>query len=393
MTIPGVLAGATRRQPLDRRTHGPWRNLMRRIPDPAIRTPRTLRNQNLAEPGGTLRNPVEPRTIRPMIPLGQFRDTFIIAVDDEGIAIIDQHVAHERVLFEQVMERLTAGPLESQRLLTPMLIELSPAQRQALMPHAADARAVRHRDRGVRRRQRAAVGACRRCWIRRQCEAAVRALAEDLEGLDGGSRRRGRAAPDRRDDGVPRGREGELSADAGEDALHPRGAAPHGVFERLPARPPGRAAASRGARSRRTSSGSDGLVSRLSLRSQVSGLRSGLWSLVSGLWSLVGLRSLDQTRQDRRPSPEPRAARVPSPESRAPESSQSCQPDASFGVRKADARSHLSQPHPESPVRSFKSSGACALPGWGRRPLVRALRRKPVTRRARVSTPVQEWYA
>ena len=44
-----------------------------------------------------------------MIPLGQFRDTFIIAVDDEGIAIIDQHVAHERVLFEQVMERLTAG--------------------------------------------------------------------------------------------------------------------------------------------------------------------------------------------------------------------------------------------------------------------------------------------
>ena len=44
-----------------------------------------------------------------MIPLGQFRDTFIIAVDDEGIAIIDQHVAHERVLFEQVMERLTAA--------------------------------------------------------------------------------------------------------------------------------------------------------------------------------------------------------------------------------------------------------------------------------------------
>ena len=48
-----------------------------------------------------------------MIPLGQFRDTFIIAVDDEGIAIIDQHVAHERVLFERVMERLTTGRLES----------------------------------------------------------------------------------------------------------------------------------------------------------------------------------------------------------------------------------------------------------------------------------------
>ena len=42
-----------------------------------------------------------------MMPLGQFRDTFIIAVDADGIAIIDQHVAHERVLFERVMERLT----------------------------------------------------------------------------------------------------------------------------------------------------------------------------------------------------------------------------------------------------------------------------------------------
>ena len=58
-----------------------------------------------------------------MIPLGQFRDTFIIAVDDEGVAIIDQHVAHERVLFERVMERLTAGRLESQRLLVPMLLD------------------------------------------------------------------------------------------------------------------------------------------------------------------------------------------------------------------------------------------------------------------------------
>ena len=48
--------------------------------------------------------------IRPMIPLGQFRDTFIVAVDDEGIAIIDQHVAHERVLFERVMQRLDERP-------------------------------------------------------------------------------------------------------------------------------------------------------------------------------------------------------------------------------------------------------------------------------------------
>ena len=73
-----------------------------------------------------------------MMPLGQFRDTFIIAVDEEGIAIIDQHVAHERVLFERITERLTSGRLESQRLLEPMLVELSPSGRQALLAHAAD---------------------------------------------------------------------------------------------------------------------------------------------------------------------------------------------------------------------------------------------------------------
>ena len=91
---------------------------------------------------------------RPLIPLGQFRDTFIIAIDDEGICIIDQHVAHERVLFERIMERLTAGALESQRLLVPMLLDLAPAERDALLARDRGARASRVRDRGVWRRHR-----------------------------------------------------------------------------------------------------------------------------------------------------------------------------------------------------------------------------------------------
>ena len=74
----------------------------------------------------------------PLIPLGQFRDTFIVAVDNDGVAIIDQHVAHERVLYEQVMHRLTDGPLEGQRLLEPILLELPPGQREALAAHGAD---------------------------------------------------------------------------------------------------------------------------------------------------------------------------------------------------------------------------------------------------------------
>ena len=117
-----------------------------------------------------------------MIPLGQFRETFIIAVDDEGIAIVDQHVAHERVLFEQVMERLTSGRMESQRLLTPILLELSPAQREALRQHApALARfGLELEDFGGDSVRLSAVPAL---LAPAECEAAVRALAEDLEGL------------------------------------------------------------------------------------------------------------------------------------------------------------------------------------------------------------------
>ena len=43
-----------------------------------------------------------------MVPLGQLRDTFIVAIDSEGLLIVDQHVAHERILYEQVLERLTS---------------------------------------------------------------------------------------------------------------------------------------------------------------------------------------------------------------------------------------------------------------------------------------------
>jgi DNA mismatch repair protein MutL len=131
---------------------------------------------------------LEPRTtesLRPMMPLGQFRDTFILAVDSEGIAIIDQHVAHERVLFERFMERLTAGRLDSQGLLEPLLVELSPEGRQALLSHSADldrlgfgvddfgGETIRLTALPALLRQEDAVG-------------AIRALAEDLEGLDRG---------------------------------------------------------------------------------------------------------------------------------------------------------------------------------------------------------------
>jgi DNA mismatch repair protein MutL len=122
-----------------------------------------------------------------MMPLGQFRDTFIIAIDDEGLAIIDQHVAHERVLFEQVMEKLTSGRLESQQLLMPIVIEMSPAQRQALAAHTSTLErfGLEIEEFGGDSLRLSAVPAV---LDPAECEAAVRALAEDLEGLDRGSR-------------------------------------------------------------------------------------------------------------------------------------------------------------------------------------------------------------
>ena len=124
--------------------------------------------------------------IRPMTPLGQFRDTFIIAVDDEGIAIIDQHVAHERVLFEQVMERLTSGRAESQRLLVPVILQLSGAQRDVLTAHAADLErfGFELEEFGGDSVRLIATPAL---LDHQRADAVLRALAEDLEGLDRGS--------------------------------------------------------------------------------------------------------------------------------------------------------------------------------------------------------------
>jgi DNA mismatch repair protein MutL len=70
-------------------------------------------------------------------PLGQIRNSFILAVNDDGLWIVDQHVAHERVLFERVLKQRAAQRVESQRLLMPIVLELSPAQ-QAVFAEISD---------------------------------------------------------------------------------------------------------------------------------------------------------------------------------------------------------------------------------------------------------------
>ena len=127
-----------------------------------------------------------PELLRPMVPLGQFRNTFIIAADEEGLAIIDQHVAHERILFEQIAERLTTRTIESQRMLTPVVLELGPGEHQTLLQHEAALAAFGFEiaDFGGTSLSVSAVPALLEFT---RSETALRALASDLDGLSPGA--------------------------------------------------------------------------------------------------------------------------------------------------------------------------------------------------------------
>ena len=72
--------------------------------------------------------PANLNSLTSLKPLGQLRESFILAVNDEGLWIVDQHVAHERVLFEKILREREVERVERQRLLMPMLVDLQPHQ-------------------------------------------------------------------------------------------------------------------------------------------------------------------------------------------------------------------------------------------------------------------------
>jgi DNA mismatch repair protein MutL len=176
--IPGILAGGTYpNRWLPNEVLG-----VPKVPD-VLEVQGTRRDAEPCEP----REPREPRKpLRPLIPLGQFRDTFIVAIDDEGIAIIDQHVAHERVLFERVMERLTSGSLESQRLLVPMILELPPAAHDTLVSRAAELGRLGFEVESFGKNT-INVTAVPALLKAEESSKTLQALAEDLERLDRGA--------------------------------------------------------------------------------------------------------------------------------------------------------------------------------------------------------------
>ncbi len=71
----------------------------------------------------------------PIAPLMQVFDTYIIFQTDSGVAIVDQHSAHERVLYEDVMRQLSGDGAPAQRLLLPLTLDFAPAELDAIEAH------------------------------------------------------------------------------------------------------------------------------------------------------------------------------------------------------------------------------------------------------------------
>ena len=88
------------------------------------------------------RPPVLPGFGHGIKPLGQIRDSYIVATDEEGLLLIDQHVAHERVLFEQFRDNRLARPAEIQPMLIPETLDLTPAELTAFEVVQAELEAI-----------------------------------------------------------------------------------------------------------------------------------------------------------------------------------------------------------------------------------------------------------
>jgi DNA mismatch repair protein MutL len=84
-------------------------------------------------------DPLEPEGPRAQT-LGQYRDSYIVAQDDQGLLLVDQHAAHERVLFEKYLAEAEENRVEVQRTMFPITVELGPDEALLLEQEASEFR-------------------------------------------------------------------------------------------------------------------------------------------------------------------------------------------------------------------------------------------------------------
>jgi DNA mismatch repair protein MutL len=102
---------------------------------PAVSAGEFVREHPSHAAGETLRPAGQAQaSVRPPQAL-QIHDRYLITETQEGVTIIDQHALHERILFEQLRARIDAGALETQNLLVPEPVDLSPAEAAIALEH------------------------------------------------------------------------------------------------------------------------------------------------------------------------------------------------------------------------------------------------------------------
>ena len=175
------------------------------------------------------------RSLSTLKPLGQLRDSFILAVNEEGLWIVDQHVAHERVLFEKILrERETEG-VQRQRLLMPLLVDLLPAQMVAfariaeeLERNGFEAEPFGPRDAGGERRLQWG-------WRGGSWEAMLEDVLSVEDRLGQVENAGGEAAKDSGEHGVSCGNQDQYAAGAGKDRVAAGGVGEDGASDELSA--------------------------------------------------------------------------------------------------------------------------------------------------------------
>ncbi len=113
------------------------REVPRDVPMDDLFTPLDATPGRGESPAATTATPAVPGLV-PDLPVFQLAETYLCYESPEGLVLVDQHAAHERVLYEEVMATLARDGLPAQRLLLPVTVELTDEELDVVADHAAE---------------------------------------------------------------------------------------------------------------------------------------------------------------------------------------------------------------------------------------------------------------